>query len=112
MGQKIFFNYRRRKIELEAKECSSLWSKFRGLMFRNKNTEVLVFIFNKPTKAPIHSFFCKEFISVWLDDKNKIVEIKKISSWKLSIRPRKEFMKLIEIPVNDKNMKIINSLFS
>ncbi len=79
-------------------------------MFRKKNTDALVFIFNKPTKAPIHSFFCREFIAVWLDDKNKIIEIRKIPSWKFSIKPKREFVKLIEIPINEKNIKIIELL--
>ncbi|MFA4952848.1 MAG: DUF192 domain-containing protein [Candidatus Pacearchaeota archaeon] len=103
-------DFRGKKTELEAEVCNSPWKKFRGLMFRKEDTDALVFIFKKPTKTSIHSFFCKEFIAVWLDDKNKVIEIRKIKPWKLCIRPKKRFVKLIEIPFNEKYKKIINIL--
>lgn len=108
--EKVGFNYKGRKIVLEAKKCGSLWSRFMGLMFRTKNTALLVFIFNKPTKTSIHSLFCPEFIAVWLDDKNRVVDIKRIESWGLNIKPKKPFKKLIEIPVNSKYKDIIKIL--
>ena len=108
--EKVGFNYKGKKIVLEAKKCGSLWSRFMGLMFRTKNTALLVFIFNKPTKTSIHSLFCPEFIAVWLDGKNQVIEIRKIKPWKLYIIPKKSFVKLIEIPFNEKYRKIINIL--
>jgi len=107
-----YFRYHRKKIKIEAVECISLWSKFRGLMFRGKNTEALVFIFKKPTKISIHSFFCREFIAIWLDDKNKVIEIIKVEPWKFRVKPQKKFVKLVEIPINEKYYKIIKSLRS
>ena len=112
MKKRVFFSYRGKKIELEAEECNSLWKKFRGLMFRHKNIPALVFIFKKPTKTSIHSLFCKEFVAIWIDDKNKVVEIKKVEPWELSIKPKKEFIKLIEIPINKKYKYLLNYLIS
>ena len=109
MRQKIYFN-RGKDVKIEAKECVSLWSRFRGLMFRSKNTDSLVFIFKKPAKMSIHSFFCRKFIAIWLDDKNKIVEIREVEPWKLNIKPKKKFVKLFEIPINEKYKKIIEIL--
>ena len=107
---KKVFSFFGKNIEIEAKECISLWSRFRGLMFKGENTEALVFIFKKPTKISIHSFFCHEFIAVWLDDKNKVMEIKKVESWKLNITPNKKFIRLIEIPINEKYKEIVKIL--
>jgi len=108
--RKVGFNYRHKKIVLRAKECSSMFSKFRGLMFRTKNTVPLVFIFDKPTKTSIHSLFCPEFIAVWLDDKNRVVEVKRIKSWKWNIKPKEKFVNLVEIPINEGYGKIIKFL--
>lgn len=108
--EKVGFSYKKRKIVLEVKECSSLWSKFMGLMFRTKNTAPLIFIFNKPTKTPIHSLFCQEFIAVWLDDKNRVVGVKKVKSWRWSVKPKKKFVNLVEIPINKRYRRMIKFL--
>lgn len=108
--EKVGFNYNGRKIEISAKECSSIWNKLIGLMFGDENSEALIFIFNKPTKTPIHSLFCPEFIAVWLDDKNRVVEVKKVKSWRWSVKPRKKFVNLVEIPINKRYRRIIKFL--
>ena len=107
----ICFSYGGKKIELEVQNCDSLWSKFRGLMFRNKeNASALLFDFKKSSKISIHSFFCHEFIAVWLNDKDKVIRIKKIKPWRLNINPKQDFAKLIEIPVNNSYFSLINQL--
>lgn len=109
MSRKIYFKLKGKKIDVE--ECNSAWSKFIGLMFcRRENAKILLFAFKKYVKIPIHSFFCDEFVAVWLDGKNKIIEIRKITPWKFSIKPKKEFAKLIEIPINERNEKLIKFL--
>jgi uncharacterized membrane protein (UPF0127 family) len=85
----------------DAKICKSIWSKTRGLMFRKKNYTIpLLFIFDKPGKYPIHSFFCRKFIAVWLV-KRKIVDVKIIHPWKNNISPNSNFDELLEIPLNN-----------
>jgi len=83
-----------------------------GLMFsRRQKAKNLLFEFQKPTKLKIHSFFVFfPFIAIWLDKNNKIIQIKKINPFKLSIEPKKPFLKLIEIPINQKNQEIVGFL--
>lgn len=87
------------KIKISVRECKSLFSHIKGLMF-SKSNQALLFIFQKETFQPIHSFFCKPFIAVWFNN-NKIVDIKKVDTWKLSIKPREKFNKLLEIPIGN-----------
>lgn len=79
--------------------------KFSGLMFRSQKTNAMLFEFNKPCRQAIHSLFCPEFLAVWLD-KNKIIEYKFVKSAEFSIKPKAEFTKLIEIPLNNKYSKV------
>ncbi len=81
----------------DAELCDTIWKKFRGLMFR-KNPKPLFFVFKKPTRQPIHSFFCKPFRAIWLYN-GGIIEDKIIKPFKTSIKPKKEFTHLVEIPL-------------
>lgn len=103
------FQLKEKEQKIKVKECKTLYSKFKGLMFK-KDSLPLLFIFKKPVKISIHSFFCKPFIAIWfLQD--KIIEIKSIKSNKPSIKPRKEFDKLLEIPSNsDEYSTLLSSL--
>lgn len=96
-------------LKLDAKPVSIFST---GLMFRKKNTKPLIFEFDKPKKLRITSLFVFfPFVAVWLDKRNKVIEIKKIKPFTFSIEPKKEFYKLVEIPINDKNKEVIKSLF-
>ena len=96
------------KTEIEAKMVSG-FGKFKGLMFERKDkAKALLFVFKKPTKLAIHSFFCMPFLAVWLDDKNRIIEKQFVRPFRLYIRPKKPFYKLLEIPINKEyNKKIL-----
>ena len=91
-------NYKGRKIILkDVVKCQSFFSKLRGLMFGN-DARPLFFIFRKPGKFGIHSFFVsKKFLAIWLLN-NKIVDVKMVEPWKAYVRPDSEFDMLIEIP--------------
>lgn len=93
---KFKFNYKKKKFEIEVEECRSFFSKFKGLMFQDES-KPLLFIFKKPTRQAIHSFFCVPFIAIWFDG-NEVVEAKLIKPWKYFIQPKKKFDKLLEIP--------------
>jgi len=82
---------------IETKVCNTPWKKFRGLMFR-KNPGPLLFEFGKPTRASIHSLFCKPFRALWLLD-GKVIDDKLVKLWKLRIRPKSKFDQLVEIPL-------------
>lgn len=109
---KVGFRSRRKKISFEAEKCN-LFQMFRGLMFRRreKAPALLLFDFKKPGKMKIHSWFVFfPFFAVWLDDKNRIIEFQKVMPWKFSVRPKKNFAKLIEIPCNKKYSGILKFL--
>jgi uncharacterized membrane protein (UPF0127 family) len=78
--------------------CNNIFSKARGLMFRSENYEKpLLFVWNKEGKYPIHSFFCRKFLAVWLL-KGKIIEQRIVFPWINSITPKGKFDLLLEIP--------------
>ncbi len=93
--------------------CSNT-DKVLGLMFKSKNkANALLFQFEKPTKMKIHSFFVFfPFIALWLDDKNQIIEQRKISPFGFSFSPKRPYNKLIEIPLNDKYMSLSNAILN
>jgi len=105
---KISFNYKGKKHFIDVKKVKK--SSF-GLMFKSKKTKPLLFSFDKPSNFKITSLFVFfEFVAIWMDENNKIIEIKKIKPFTISIKPKKSFKKLIEIPINDKNKDIIKLL--
>ena len=100
---KITLTHNKKTITLKVKNCN-LFQKITGLTFTKKeNAKILLFDFKEPTKISIHSFFVFfNFLAIWLDENNKVVEIKKVTPWKLRIVPKKHFVKLIEIPITEK----------
>jgi uncharacterized membrane protein (UPF0127 family) len=90
----------KKRVIKEYTICDTIWSQFRGLMFRPKNyTRPLLFVFKKEGSYPIHSFFCRKFIAVWML-KRKIIDVKVVEPWKLSVTPKEKFDELLEIPLN------------
>ncbi len=93
-----------KEINFKLKEMKGI-NKLLGLMFYRDN---LLFEFNQG-KSSIHSFFCPKFIAIWLND-GKIVDIAQVEKWKFSIKPEKEFNKLIEIPILHRNYEIVKPI--
>lgn len=108
--QKIKVLHNKSFIEINVKK-TNFFSKFSGLMFKSNKTSNLLFEFDEDVKLSIHSCFVFfPFLAIWLDGRNKIIEIKKISPFSLSIRPERAFRKLIELPFNDETMKLMKKL--
>ena len=109
--KKVGLEYKGEIFQLDAKVCNN-FEKFSGLMFcRREKAEALLFEFENSTKIKIHSLFVFfPFVAVWLDDKNKIVDIKIIKPFTFSVSSSKPFFKLLEIPVNEKYEHLCNSL--
>jgi len=108
---------KKEKKEIEISDCYikrlSLLGMARGLMFRKKEkSPILLFEFNKCTKEPIHSFFVFfPFVAIWLDKDKKVIDIRKVKSFKFGIPPSRKFRYLIEVPINenyDEVLKIID----
>jgi uncharacterized membrane protein (UPF0127 family) len=83
-----------------------------GLMFsRRHKADALLFSFQKPTKMAIHSCFVFfPFFAVWLDNKNRIMERKKIKPFTLKVSPTEAYYSLLEVPINKKYEKVVDFL--
>lgn len=103
---KAKLNFKGEKIEIpDIENCPGI-KKYIGLIF-NRKGNALLFDFKEETEKAIHSFFCPDFLAVWLNKENKIVEYKLVTPNRLLIKPKSKFTKLIEIPVNKKYHNII-----
>ena len=109
--KEVSFNYRGKKFRIKTKNCNN-FEKIIGLMFKSrKKAEVLLFEFKEQTQLKIHSFFVFfSFVAIWLDKKNKVVEIKKIKPFTVAVCPKKFYRRLIEIPINEKYAEKIKAL--
>jgi len=102
----IKVGFRGKIIPLEVRELSK-FEIYRGLMFKGSNCDNL--LFNRRGKWGIHSFFVFfPFLALWLDERNNVIERKIVKPFSFHVAPREEFARLVEIPVNWKNMNIIN----
>ncbi len=91
-----YYEGKKKKV-IPVKVCKTIWSKFSGLMFR-KNSSPLLFVFKKEQTLSIHSFFCKPFTVVWLDDKKTVTKKLFVENWKLNFSGRGKY--LLEIPIS------------
>lgn len=86
------------------------WFEGIGLMFsRRESARNLLFRFFSGTRTPIHSFFVfYDFYAIWMDDKFRILEIKRVSPFSFYVCPKEDFVYLLEIPINRRNKEIID----
>jgi uncharacterized membrane protein (UPF0127 family) len=104
----MIVKYNRKEIDIPVEKVSR-FGKISGLMLKNKETENLLFKFNTETRMRIHSFFVFfPFLAIWTDKKNKVLEFKVVTPFSPSVRPKNKFLNLIEMPVNEKNRKVID----
>lgn len=103
-------NFKNKHININAKRVN-FFGRISGLMFKSRETESLLFEFPKPVNHAIHSLFVFfPFLAVWLNKNNKIIEARIIQSFNLSVKPKKLFNKLIEIPLNSRNLPTIKNI--
>jgi uncharacterized membrane protein (UPF0127 family) len=110
--QIITIHYKNKRIKITAENCNLL-EKFIGLMFsRRQKAKILLFNFDKKQKIRIHSLFVfYPFLAVWLNEQNRIADLKIVKPFSLCISPKKPAFNLVEIPINYKNKKIIKFFF-
>lgn len=94
--KKFAYNEKGKEKIIEVRVCRSLLSKFLGLMFRKKSP-ALLFVFKKSKKLSIHSFFCKPFKAIWLDEGRKVVKVEDVEPRKLNVLGCGKY--LLEIPI-------------
>ena len=104
----MLVKYKKRKITLGKFKVVSWLGKYSGLMFRSSKTSILIFSFKRDVNMAIHSYFVFfKFLAVWVDEKGNVLETKIILPFTTVIRPKRPFRKLIEIPFNSENNKLI-----
>jgi len=86
------------------------WYEGIGLMFKTKkNAKSLMFSYTFSSRMGIFSYFIPfDFLAVWVDKNNYVIEIKVVRPKTNSVIPKKKFTKLIEIPILKRNFYIIN----
>ncbi|MEM3113156.1 MAG: hypothetical protein QXI33_01905 [Candidatus Pacearchaeota archaeon] len=79
---------------------------FRGLMFSSKdNSNALLF----NIKSGLHSLFVfYDFLVLWLDYKNKIVDFRIVKPFRFYINTDKEYSKILEVPISRRYSGIAN----
>lgn len=111
--RKISFNYKKKKISLDIRVCG-FFEKFSGLMFKKRNkAQALLFEFKNQNNIKIHSIFVFfPFISIWLDKKGRVLGVRKVMPFRISVSVpgNKNFERLIEIPFNSKYSRIVKFL--
>jgi len=93
--QNFTYYQKNKEKTLKVEVCDTIWKKFSGLMFRRKSPPLL-FTFSKEKNLSIHSFFCKPFKAIWIDDKKRITQEKNIYNWRPFINGRGKY--LLEVP--------------
>ena len=95
MGLKLFVytDEKNKKYKIKVRPVSVFSM---GLMFRKKSLPLL-FDVGKSREFGIHSFFCKPFKAIWLDDKRRILKVIDGKGWRLNLRGEGRY--LLEIPV-------------
>ena len=96
-NKKITYYIDGEKHIIKARIYDTIGKKFRGLMFK-RNSPALLFIFNKTKKLEIHSFFCKPFRAIWLDDKMSATRVLDVKTWLPNISGKGKY--LLEIPLS------------
>ena len=106
--KEIGFQLHGKKIKIEA-EVVPFWKEGIGLCFsRRERARALLFDFKKLTEMSIHSYFVFfEFLAIWLDEKNKVVDFKFVKPFEFNVLPSGKFTKLLEIPLNEKYKTLI-----
>ncbi|MEK6906837.1 MAG: DUF192 domain-containing protein [Nanoarchaeota archaeon] len=108
--KRVGFKYKNKNFHINTRECN-FFERAVGLMFKSRNSEALLFEFNKNVGLSIHSIFVFfPFFVLWLDDKDRVIEVRKVNPFTLSVSSKKPFRKIVEIPVNKKYSRLINVL--
>lgn len=85
---------------IECEVAESYWDKFRGLMLK-KDFKPLFFDFGGEAKnrCALHTFFMLEPIDiVFINSKNKVVDIQTAEPWNPLIRPKEKARYVVELP--------------
>lgn len=111
---KTYVSHKGKRISIDVLKTGFI-RKGLGLTFRTKNTKNLLFDFNRPVtwQGNLTSFFVFfPFLTLWLDNKNKVLDFKVVRPFVFSINQKKKFYKIIEVPLNRANFTLVKKFFS
>ncbi len=98
--------YKKKEIEIPVKNVPFFST---GLILRTRNTKNLFFKKVFPKNSSLTSYFVFfPFLILWLNKKNKVVDIRIAKPFERKISTRKNFSHIIELPFNNKNKKILD----
>jgi len=97
------YYHHKKKKRIFVEICDTPWKKAKGLMFR-KNSLPLLFLFKKSKKLSIHSFFCRPFSALWLNENKEVTKILRITKWRPSFSGYGKY--LLEIPTPTRKISI------
>ena len=108
----MIINYKAKKIKLRVKKIKG-FRKYLGLMFKSKESENLLFEFDKEVNVSFHSIFVFfPFLIIWLDSKNRVLDFRIAKPFTFCIGTKKKFRRLVETPLNVRNKKILRFFHS
>jgi len=93
---KVNIYFKNKKVTLKCEVADNFLKRAFGIMFK-RNFKPVLFKFEKKQNICIHSFFCPPFIAIFLNEKKKVIQIKKIDPF--SIFTSKPANYLIEVPI-------------
>lgn len=111
---KVYVSYKGKKIPIDVLKTGFI-RKGLGLTFRTKNTKNLLFDFNRQVtwQGNLTSFFVFfPFLTLWLNNKNKVLDFRVVRPFVFSIGQKKKFYKIIEIPLNKANFSLVKPFLS
>jgi uncharacterized membrane protein (UPF0127 family) len=110
---KMIIKHNSKNVKIKNVKKLSEFGKGIGLMFhRREKCPAMLFEFKRPTRMKIHSLFVFfKFAAVWLDDKNRIIDLKIVKPFIFSVSCKEPFNKLLEIPLNREYRKKVKILF-
>lgn len=106
---KISVNFNANKLLIDVKNTGFI-RRGLGLTFRTRDTKNLLFEFSRGVTwqgnlTSIFVFF--PFLALWLDDKNKVIDFRVVRPFEFCIKQKKKFRKIVEIPLNNRNKRLI-----
>lgn len=103
---KFQFSFRGKRFSVRVVDAGFIRKGF-GLMFRSSNTENLLFRFTRRGNRSLTALFVFfPFLVLWIY-KKKVVDWKIVKPFTLSINTKKKFDFIVELPINQKNHKIL-----
>lgn len=107
---RIVVSHKGKVISINVKR-TGFFRKGLGLTFRTRNTDNLLFDFDRyvtweGSLTSIFVFF--PFLTLWLDHKNRVIDYKVVKPFVFSISQKKKFYRIVEIPINESNFELIS----